>query len=343
MSASSIFVQSLDKIPGVNISAMDQAKLSQLRSMQIDAITRQYKPASFINMHPFVVTAQGVLLHEPKIPGVSLVDEFWEASLKLKLSNGMEVPFQQHVIANPEFSVGEYVVGSEADSTGVMGNKTWWPIELAQDIVIQQNRMERRGGVFAYEGSHPPMHGDFPHIESGTNQFGIELTCYCNSCVLKRADEAYDHAIAFYTTNYHYAQDNMTSGEAKDKKRVKPMHKWSTEYLLKVGVLKQRPSWLLEIGKFVTESTEKPLICDCGTTALPKAYFCGRCNRIVRPFEAYRDGKIELDTPGAVGALRQCSKEQLEELGVYPEVLPYEEFRVKREKERGTEAKRSKQ
>lgn len=340
MSSSSIFVQELNKIPGVNISAMDQARLSQLRSMQIDAIQRQWKPASVINLHPFAVSAQGVLLHEPKIPGVLLADEFWDASLKLKLSNGMEIPFQQHMIANPEFTVGEYVVGSETDATGIMGNKTWWPIELARDIVDQQNRMERRGGVFAYEGSHLPMTGSSPHLERFNNEFGIELTCYCNACVQKQADEAYNSAISFYTAMFEYAQENMMSGDAKDKKRVKYMHRWCTEYLIKVGVLKQRPPWILEIGKFVAESTEKPLICDCGATALPKAYFCGRCNRIVRPFEAYRDGKIELDTPGATVALRQCTKDQLEDLGIYPEVKPYQEYRADIEKGRATEEKK---
>lgn len=342
MSSSSLFVQPLDKIPGVNIGVMEQARVAQLRKMQIDAITRGYKPASLINLQPFVVTAQGVLLHEPKIPGVSLVDEFWDASLKLKLSNGLEIPFQQHVIANPEFTVGSYTVGGELDASEMMGSETWWPISLAQDIVEQQNRMEQRGGVFAYEGNHLPMMGTIPHIESGQNQFGVVLTCHCNACVQKKADEAYDIAIKFHTTMFNYAQDNMTSGESKDKKRVKPMHKWCTEYLLKVGVLKQRPSWLLEVGKFVAESTEKPLLCDCGTTALPKAYFCGRCNRIVRPFEAYRDGKIELDTPGAEVALRQCSKDQLIELGIYPDVLPYEEFRALRDAERTAEKKEKK-
>lgn len=342
MSSSSLFVQSLDRIPGVNISAMDHARQAQLRKMQIDAITRGYQPASLINLHPFVVTAQGVLLHEPKIPGVSLVDEFWESALKLKLSSGLEIPFQQHVIANPEFSVGSYTVGGELDASEVIGSETWWPINLAQDIVEQQNRMEQRGGVFAYEGSHAPMTGNSVHVESGVNQFGVVMNCYCNKCVQKKADDAYDKAISFYTTMFQYAQDNMTSGESKDKKRVKKMHSWCTEYLLKVGVLKQRPSWLLEIGKFVAESTEKPLICDCGTTALPKAYFCGRCNRIVRPFEAYRDGKVELDTPGATVALRQCSKAQLEELGIYPEVLPYEEYRAQRDAERSADGKRAK-
>lgn len=320
-------------IPNVSeqtgLGQIEQGRRNKYRQMQIEALEKTWDPASVVSMHPFVVTAQGVLLHEPRIPGVSLDDEFWKRSLKIRLSSGMEVPFSQHVIANPEFVVLEQVVGMETDAMGSIDSKTFWPIELANDIVGQNNSLRSRGGVFAYKGAHAPLQSDRPHIHDKVNPFGISIVCYCNDCVQKMADKAYADAIDFYTSLFQEAEENMGSGDSKAKQRVKPMHRWATRYLRKVGVLKQDPAWLTEI---LTTVKTAPTFCICGAECLREAIVCLKCNHILKPFEAYQKGVIELDTPGALTALRRCTKEQLTTLALYPEVLPLDEYRAERAK-----------
>lgn len=311
------------------LGQIERTRVAKYRQLQIEALEKGWDPASVISFHPFVVTAQGVKLHEPRIAPVSLDDDFWKKSLKIQITNGPEVPYSQFVIANPEFDILEKPEGGEFDAMASVDSTTYWPIFLAGDIVNQNNSSRARGGVFAYKGAHAPMQSDRRHLESKINAFGLAVTCYCNDCVQKIADQAYADAINFYTSLFTEAEENMGSGDSKAKQRVKPMHRWATRYLRKVGVLKQDPAWLTEI---LTTVKTAPTFCICGAECLREAIVCLKCNHILKPFEAYQKGVIELDTPGALTALRRCTKEQLTTLALYPEVLPLDEYRAERAK-----------
>lgn len=324
------------EIPGVKdqvgLGEIERTRVAEYRQMQMEALDKGWLPATIINLHPFSTTVSGVLLHELRIPGISLEDKFWDASLKLRLSNGLEVPYTQHVIAQPEFTVLEAVAGTEYDAVGTIKNRTWWPIELANDVVEQNNRFPQKGGMFAYKGDHLPMMGSGEHVDS-VNVFNVPIVCYCNECVQKMADKAYADAIKYYTDQFNEAEEHILSGDPKRAKGIKKMHRWTTRYMRKVGVLQADPIWLKEI---LSAGTQAPSKCGrCGNQSLAAALFCTNCNNILKPYEAYKKGEIELDTPGAVTALRKLTKEQLIELKLYPEVLPFEEHRAKMAEERG--------
>lgn len=300
---------------GPLVGPLEEMRYNEYVELVKDANTRGWEPASVINLHPFSVTAQGVLLKEPRIPGVSLEDDFWKSSLKIQLKSGLEIPFNQYVIANPEFTVSEKPA-DEFDGAAMVKAKAWWPIDLAGDIVKQNNNLQPRGGVFCYKGVHSPL--------SNPATAAHEADIF---------EKSYAHAIAFYTSLFNEAERAYSSGNKELAKDITSYHRWTTRYLRKVGVLQEDPKWLTEV---LSTGKGKPNICqNCGHQAHREAATCTECNFVINPFKAYQLGIIDLDTPGANAALRRCTKSQLEELKLYPEVLPLDEFRAKMAEDRG--------
>src|SRR6266851_2330278 len=141
-----------------NLTPIEAARYSQLVEMQQEAAEKGWHAASVVNLNPFSLNPPSVLLKGLKIAAVPLTDELWAASLKLKLRGGLAIPYVHHVIPNPEFTVLEQVTGTDAQSfMGSIKNKTWWPMDLAKDIVTCNNMNENRGGVFHYRGEHSPL------------------------------------------------------------------------------------------------------------------------------------------------------------------------------------------
>ena len=97
--------------------------------------------------------------------------------------------------------------------------------------------------------------------------------------------------------------------------------------LLKVwGVIAILPPWVTQVN---TAGAKAPETCPmCQAEAKPSALRCMNmnCTHIFHPYDAFKRHLIDLDTPGAVLALRRLSKEQLVELNVYPAVKPFDEY-----------------
>lgn len=315
------------------LTPIEASRVSQLYEMMDEANERGWEQASVVNLAPWTQNPSSVLLKGLRISAVPLAQEAWDASLKLKLKSGLEVPYVQHVIANPEFTVLEQVTGTPGNYQGAIKNKTWWPYDLAKDVVVGNNSMQHRGGVLCYKGSHSPFKGQKQTCLKETarpDRPGKSEGCGCSNCVQELLEEAHQRNIRYCEMMFTEAEQAFASRNEKLIRQIRDYHRWATRYLRRTGVLEKEPAWLNEI---LTIQDKAPVFCQaCGAETRRKAVKCQECGFIIEPFRAFQLGIFDLDTPGAVSTLRRCSKDQLKELGLYPEVKPLDEYL--REKDR---------
>jgi hypothetical protein len=299
------------------LTPIEQARQAQLFEMMAEAQEKGWQPATVVNLLPMTLNPPSVLLSGLKISGVPITEERWNASPKLKLRSGLEIPYITHVILNPEFSVLEQVTGTDAQSfQGSIKNKTWWPHDLAKDIIHCSDLNQDRGGTFWYRGAHIPMAAnvDRSHPLLSVDQEQEML------------EECYLRMIRFLTTKFDEAEGAFASKDARAIKNIRDYHRWATRYLRRVGVLEVDPTWLTRV---LTTQQRAPVRCEqCGSECNNDAIKCVApgCGYFLKPFDAFMKGMFDLETPGAITTLRRCSKGQLQRLGIYPKVKPLDEY-----------------
>jgi hypothetical protein len=144
--------------------------------------------------------------------------------------------------------------------------------------------------------------------------------------VAKAVRLAHNRQIAYYTWRFEecqklYADPDKRSHKAitrNDLRMAKLMKVW--------GVIGALPPWITATNPAGAKAPETCPICQA--EAKPGSLRCmnGNCTHIFHPFDAFKRHLIDLDTAGAVTALRRCTKDQLIELGLYPAVKPFDEY-----------------
>lgn len=281
-----------------------------------DLSDRGWQAASVINLHPFQLYPTGVLYKELKIQGVPRVRDAWDAAPKLTLSNGVKLPYFKHVFNMPDITIAPRVQGSELSPEVNSGIHTTLPRHFAADILQQNNTPYTRGGVFAYEGDHEPF--------SNPKTVDVEMD---------RCEKAHANAITYYNqllqeaNNFHASGNSILIRELGKSK----YHRWAVTYLRLLGQLAKNPVW------FNDEAKSGPAVskhCGCGAEVPSAAVVCKECNHILEPYLAYKEGRFDETSPGGVLALRRCTRAELEELGLYPEIKPQAEHQKDRAKEK---------
>jgi hypothetical protein len=299
-----------------NLTPIEQARYAQYVEMQIEANEKGWLPATVVNLLPMTLNPSSVLLNGLRISGVPLNEERWAASPKLKLQGGLEIPYVTHVIMTPSFNVLEQVTGTDLQSfQGSIKNKTWWPIDLAKDIIYGSDLNQERGGTFCYKGAHLPM--SVFEREAGMSTVEQEREMF---------ESAYTRMIRFLTQRFDFASGAFASKSAIDVKNVRENERNATRYLRKVGVLEVDPEWLTRVLTTQDRAPVKCPQCDAACSRYAKKCTAPGCGYFLKPYEAFMEGMFDLETPGAITSLRRCTKHQLQRLGIYPKVKPLDEY-----------------
>lgn len=281
------------------LTPLQQRAYAEYKRLETEANRRGWPPGSLISLHPFTWPVTGpVHQADIKVPAVPLTEEFWGKSPKLKVSNGLEIPFTQYVFTMWRPSQRKYLVG-QIDFEEVNESGHIWPIEQAEDAVHQNALGADRGGVFCYEGSHPPL--------SRKETFDYERALL---------EKAHAEQMVYYETMYTRYSDafltRQTTSSWRDLVGKGKYHRWIALYLYRVGRLKALPSWYEEISAPGQKANEK---CDqCQQNVEPNSVICRHCGRVMRPFDAFAKLMIDEDTPGAKLAAKRCTPTELKVL-----------------------------
>lgn len=262
-----------------------------------EAERRGYSPASVINLHPFSWPVTGpVHQADIKIPAVPLNEEHWIVAHKLKLSNGLEVPFTQHVFPTWKPQQCRYVIG-QIDFEEETRNEHIWPIEQAQDAIGQNSRGADRGGAFCYEGIHTPL----------TN-LATELR---ERELLERAHLV---QMAHYTEQFEKFSDAYMSRAStnawKDLAGKGRTHRWIAMYLFRVGGIPKLPAWYEETSQ--VGALKQAKCAQCAQSVEPGSVICRHCGRVLNPYVAFAELMIDAETPGAKLAAKRLSDSELD-------------------------------
>lgn len=277
-----------------NATPSQQARINALLELHEEMNERGFAEASVINLHPFPVYTSGPILRELALERVPLDDQGWKNAKKITIL-GHEIPYTQHVFTRWEPIILEQVVGIQGDFLGQVSKKAIMPIALAEDVVKQNNGRETRGGVICYKGNHPPL------FNSNTR-----------AAELKLLEEAHQFQLNYYTAKFEEAEAAFSNANSKlNRWKEFTYNRHATRYLRKLGIITQDPKWLI---KTQSVGAPAPQICvSCGAESKPGAIRCtnGSCTYVFNPYEAFHKFVIDLDTPGAVLALRRLTEDEI--------------------------------
>lgn len=279
------------------VTPLEEMRLNKYRAKWAELLENGWKTATVINLAPWQLYCSGVLapVRELRIGNVPRDQEMWNNARKLQLASGAEIPFVKHVFELPEVTILEQVIGFEGSYTGSTDVQVTQPIQFARDVEQQNNTPVRRGGIFFYYGSHDPLtNKDTVDKERALlEQAHAELILYCNRLL----DEG----------NSAHAENN------KEKLReIQKYHRWGVRYLRLLGLLPEDPKWVhqvVKVGKPITQHCDQ-----CGAEVSSDAVICIKCNRVLKPFEAFTHYVIDLESPGARLALKRMSSEEIAQL-----------------------------
>lgn len=288
------------------LTPMQQLAADDYRNLCIEADRRGWKPASLISLHPFNWPITGPI-HGPdiRVPAVPLSQEQWDRSPKLKLRNGLDVPFAQYVFTMWRPSQGTYLIGT-VDFTERVTASHCWPIDQARDGVHQNNLNEDRGGVFCYEGSHVPLAVNRPWDPEGKTRAQEQ----------DLLEDAFAKQIVYYNNMYSKFSDaymtRQTTNSWKDLVGKGKYHRWIALYLYRAGMLKEMPAWYQEISAPGQKANEK--CAQCMQNVEPGSVICRHCHFVLRPFDAFAKLMIDAETPGARLAAKRLNANELKSL-----------------------------
>ncbi len=278
------------------VSPLERARFDLYRTTWDDLAERGWNPATLINLHPFTLYGNGVLLRELRIPGVARDPEQWKKVKKLKLRSGIEVPYVKYVFRDPAVTVLEQVQGPENASVGQNSAKVTLPKAFVEDIFQQNNNPEPRGGVWGYLGDHDPLSD--PKSDEYDKEFSRFETAHAQQIMFYQM--LVDRADRAYAENNKYKMSEITD-----------YNRWAARYLRNMGLLSADPKWLnvqIKVGPAVTQH------CVCGAEVSSQAVICKECNHVLLPFRAFDEHVIDLESNGARLVLRRMSVEEIARL-----------------------------
>lgn len=301
------------------LSASERDRLEMYEEALYDLEIRGFKQASVLRFCPWDQTLDGVAHNLKKIPGVPIDGEIWRTHQpRVELRNGLSIPFVHHVITAPYVSVGTRFRGrSESDSTAETKASISLPLELARDIVGQQNQFRSQGGVVCYDSNelpgkllHGPTAGWVNHKEQMPLVDAIEAAV---SRMLIHMNELVNQAEQAYMSD----DKNLKREVRGNRFRV------AVQYLLNAGQIQHEPQWFTERSE---GSKVKSIDCPmCLKRVAAGAVQCEACKYIIDPVKGYGHLYTE-ESPGGMMTARRMTQLQLKELGLYPRIKPHAEW-----------------
>ncbi len=273
-------------------------------------------PATLLNMHPWRITATGPHSTGIVVPACPIEEEF--------------VQFVQRTM-RMDFG----------DRWGNFKVRPVFPIEIMNDFKRQhfswQGGETPGGGIVVYMGDHLPGQPSSRVASAFENMLRV-IRRVTDTDVRKQLEDAIEaerksainpkleqrwtdsqikeaihqakiQQVGFYEKVYDWAEQRAAEKNKIAWASVTTMHRQVARWLFHRGRLSKLPSWVSErppldyVQKFCPS---------CGSELNPKGYRCAKCNRVDKPFEAYKDGAILADDP----AMRRCTREQLDSLGL---------------------------
>lgn len=316
------------------LAPAERERLEMYEEALYDLEIRGFKYASVLRFSPWDQTLDGVGHNLKKIPGVPIDSEIWRTHQpRVELRNGLSVPFIHHVITAPYVSVGTRFRGrSEQDSTAETKASISLPLELARDIVGQQNQFRTQGGIVCYDSHELPSKvlpatvGWANHQERMPLQDAIEaavsrMLIHMNDLV-NQAEQAY------------MSDDKNLKREIRGNR-----FRLAVQYLLNAGQIQHEPQWFTERSEgSKVKSTECPMCLKRGPAG---AVQCEACKYILDPVKGYGHLYTE-ESAGGLMTARRMTQLQLKELGLYPRIKPHAEWLEDQNRTGEEEGKRKK-
>lgn len=301
-----------------------------------DMKVRGWEPATVIQMMPYDLTLDGPVHKGRKIRGVPVDEELWAAQQpRLELKGGYSIPFTADVILAPEITIGTRFEGSGAtDSYQSLASFIDLPIMQARDCVHQQNRFRSQGGMFVYLGRELP----FSIKEHATREAWIN---HSESMLMPKAMErAFDNMMRHMNALVAQAEMAYATKNVEQLREIAgTRHFTAIQYLLNCGKIKRPPDWFTE--RYSSGSKAKSMKCPmCRARLSEDAKNCA-CGYILDPYGTYGHLYTE-ESPGGMMTVRRMSKEQLENLGLYPRIKPHMEWVAEKNAEAAKAAKEKK-
>jgi len=287
-----------------------------------DAHQRGFSPAVVVRLCPWTLSPDGAAHQNKRLRGVPVERDHWDAHQpRMTLSNGLSIPITYDVILSPYASAGTRFRGTgKNDSYAELKGTVDLPMVLACDLVRQQNMLNTQGGIFAYQGEQLPQlpngkwFDEIAMTAVGWNEY-LPLPQAAEQAFVRMVNHMKD--VSSTATDAYRSGDKVAMRESRGSKKNQCVH-----YLLNVGILSDPPQWFLEHGGAATGSkTSKCPMCprriESGTVRC-------QCGYIVDAFAGY--GKVyDENSDGGLMTARRMSREQLQQLHLYPRIKPLAE------------------
>ena len=288
-----------------------------------DLEMRGFQPASLIRFAPWSLSLDGAAHNCKRLEGVPIEPDSWASHQpRMKLKNGLSIPYTHHVVTAPYITVGTRFRGKgENDSYAEIRASVELPIGLVRDMANQQNLYKSQGGAFAYEGSELPQKADGTWFTTKTPSW---LTANESSpSVETAAYAAFDRLLSHMKAIMDQATAAHLSNSKEELREIRGNRfRQAVQYLMNVGVIQTAPSWFQQ--RFDATSTMAKTECfNCRRSVDHGTVTC-QCGYVIDPFAGYGKTYTE-ETPGGMMTARRMTREQLQTLGLYPRIKPLEE------------------
>lgn len=264
--------------------------------LKAEADRRGFSPASVINMHAFSWPVTGpVYPTNIDMQPVPLSKEHWITAPKVKLPNGLEVPYTQYVFTEWKPLQQKYLIG-QLDFEEVNDSGHIWPIDQALDAVGQNSLSADRGGVICYEGAHRPC------VPSQTADAELKNFAAAHATLMRYYESQHEKYLDAYASRQSTNSWKDLAGKGK-------YHRWIAMYLRNIGRIADLPVYCQD---YAAPNALKAAKCDqCQQNVEDGAIICRHCARVLNPFLAFQKLMIDAETPGARLAAKRLTVEEI--------------------------------
>lgn len=282
-------------------SEIDRDLLQKISEIKQDMLQQGVYPALIANFNPFPLRAQGPLLDGYVVPAC-------------------EPPNDAAYMIIDTYKIDIIDKGGRRDARAIL------PIVLARDFVRQQAEFGR-GGIVCYGGSGDRIQGDYLG-----NLLPSDKRLPSREKELLKA--AQKEMFVKCEQLVQEAQQEWSRPNGVGKMNVDDRHRKAFQVLDKYKLWRgKEPEWAVLTRQH--DEVQEP--CPrCGAEPAKGAMQCKVCLEWINPLKAYDEGYLDPEEPGGKLALSRCTKEELEERGLYDTIKPISERRAKKPAPRGT-------
>lgn len=274
-------------------SAQDRKNQEAAKQLYRNMANIPWRAASIISLHPWHLNASGVLFNELRLPPAGLPS--------ITVTSGRKIGYSHHVFAN-------WVKNARPNDAGALEFNPVLPIDLALDFIAQHQNFQRQGGLLAYESISTPE-----VLDPKEPCFIVAMPTGGRPPTLpfvEALEAAHEQQVKFYLKMHSSAEEAWAKPDKRGLHIITPNVRRATRLLREWGYLQQDPEWMKKTAR-PGPNAPVPIICRaCKTESNPGAVKCTACNEVFKPYYAFSNLIIDLQTPGARLALRRLSVEE---------------------------------